>query len=176
MPVDASRISFRPVVHADLPILRGWMEQPHWREWWGEPKDECAMIRDMVERRDTTKPFIFRIDGRDCGYIQVWFVADQMIEPWITKAPWMAALSQGTVGVDLSVGDGEDLSKGYGTAALTAFVAMLRAQGHRTIIIDPDPENARAVACYRKAGFAPIPELEGRTGDVLLMRLEADLR
>ena len=40
-----------------------------------------------------------------------------------------------------------------------------------TIIIDPDPANVRAVRAYEKAGFVPIPELVGRTGDdVLIMQ------
>ena len=146
------------------------MHQPHWREWWGEPKEECAMIRDMIERRDTTRPFIFRVDGRDCGYIQVWIVADQLIEPWLTKAPWMRELPEDAVGVDLSIGDAADLGKGIGSRVLAAFVAKLRDEGHRTIVIDPDPANLRAVRAYEKAGFRVMPELLGRTGDCLLMR------
>jgi RimJ/RimL family protein N-acetyltransferase len=48
---------------------------------------------------------------------------------------------------------------------------MLRELGHQTIVIDPDPANVRAVRAYEKAGFAPIAELEGRTGDdVLIMQ------
>ena len=58
-----------------------------------------------------------------------------------------------TVGVDLSIGDGASLSKGYGSQALRAFVRLLREQGHDTIIIDPDPQNLRAVRAYEKAGF-----------------------
>lgn len=166
-------VTFRPVTLADLTMLRGWMEQAHWREWWGDPKDECAMIRDMIERRDTTRPFIFRIDDRDCGYIQVWIVGDQMFEPWLTQAPWMRDLPDGAVGVDLSVGDASDLGKGIGSVVLRHFVAMLRGQGRTEIFIDPDPANRRAVRAYEKAGFAVWPELAGRTSDVLIMRHES---
>ena len=172
MPAEPA-ISFRPVTLADLPMLRGWMEQAHWREWWGDPDEECGMIRDMVEGRDTTRPFIFRIDERDCGYIQVWIVADQMVEPWLTKAPWMRDLPAGAVGVDLSVGDAADLGKGLGSNVLIAFVDKLRADGRTEIFIDPDPANARAIRAYEKAGFAVWPELAGRTSDVLIMRHES---
>ena len=57
-----------------------------------------------------------------------------------------------------------------GRDALKAFLAMLRGEGYETIIIDPDPENGRAVRAYQKAGFRPIPELEGKTPGVLLMK------
>ena len=163
-------IGFRPVTMADLPMLQGWMEQPHWRQWWGEPKDECAMIRDMIEGRDTTRPFIFTLDGRDAGYIQVWTVADQLFEPWLTDAPWMTSLPDGAVGVDLSVGDAGDLGKGLGSRVLIEFVAMLRAEGKREIFIDPAPDNARAIRAYEKAGFVVWPPLVGQTRDCLIMR------
>ena len=45
-------------------------------------------------------------------------------------------------------------------------------QGHRTIIIDPDPDNRRAVRAYGRAGFRAIPQLLGRTGDTLIMQYE----
>jgi aminoglycoside 6'-N-acetyltransferase len=76
------------------------------------------------------------------------------------------------VGVDLSLGDPAKLSRGIGSAALRAFAERLAAQGYRTIIIDPDPENARAVRAYEKAGFRAIPRLLGRTGDTLIMQYD----
>ncbi len=79
------------------------------------------------------------------------------------------------VGVDLSIADGARLSKGLGSGALRRFARSLRAKGHRTIIIDPDPDNARAVAAYRKAGFQPVPHLEGRTDGVLIMQFQEDI-
>jgi RimJ/RimL family protein N-acetyltransferase len=75
-----------------------------------------------------------------------------------------------SIGVDLSIGRPEKISKGIGSKALAAFVAALREEGHQTIIIDPDPNNARAVRAYEKAGFRSVPHLEGRTGDVLIMQ------
>ena len=166
-------IEFRPLGAADLPLLGVWMAQPHWRDWWGDPAEELAMVRDMVEGRDTTRPFVFHEDGLDLGYIQVWYVADQRVEPWLTQAPWLTELPDDAVGVDLSIADPARLGRGLGTRALVAFVAMLRDAGHQTIVIDPDPANLRAVRAYERAGFRPIPDLLGRTGDSLLMRHEA---
>ena len=42
--------------------------------------------------------------------------------------------------------------------------------GHDTIIIDPDPQNLRAVRAYEKAGFVAVPRLRGRYDDVLIMQ------
>jgi hypothetical protein len=54
-------IRFAPVTAADYPMLRRWLESPHMREWWGEPNRELGYIRDKVEGRDTTRPFIFHV-------------------------------------------------------------------------------------------------------------------
>ncbi|MFC3170043.1 GNAT family N-acetyltransferase [Paracoccus fontiphilus] len=166
-------LSFTPVTAADLPLLAAWMDQPHWRDWWSDDvATELGYIRDIIAGRDSTRAFLFRLDGRPVGYIQVWWIADARVEPWLSDAPWVMDLPDDAVGVDLSIGPPDLLSQGIGSQVLARFVAMLRAEGHRTIVIDPDIANHRAIRAYRKAGFQPIAELAGRTGDVLLMRHE----
>jgi RimJ/RimL family protein N-acetyltransferase len=162
-------ITFRPVVDQDLPLLADWLARPHWREWWGDPETELGYIREMVEGRDTTQPFLFQIDGTDRGYIQVWYIKDQLGTEWVKEYPWLMLLPEDAVGVDLSLANREELSKGIGTEVLQAFVRKLRQDGYDRIIIDPDPANLRAVRAYSKAGFREIVDLLGRTDDSLLM-------
>ena len=140
------------------------------REWWGEPDTELGYIRDMIEGRDTTRPFIFWAGKEPVGYIQYWFIGHHQTADWLPDYPWLAELPSETVGVDLSIGDPERLSQGIGSAVLRAFTERLVEQGHATVIIDPDPANARAVRAYEKAGYRPIPRLLGRTGDTLIMQ------
>jgi aminoglycoside 6'-N-acetyltransferase len=165
MPAD---IAFRPVTAADYPLLLGWLEAPHVRGWWGDPDEELDQIRAMVEGRDTTRPYLIELAGHPVGYVQVWYVDDN--RAFASDYPWIDDLPAGTVGVDLTIGDPALLSRGIGSAALAAFTARLRAEGHETIVIDPDPANLRAVRAYAKAGFRPIPALEGRTGGALIMQ------
>ena len=176
MPNKADRIDFLPVQAEHYPLLEQWLKSPHMREWWGDPDEELGFIRDMVEGRDTTRPFLITVNGTSVGYIQYWFVGDHQNEQWTKDHPWLAELPPETVGVDLSIGDPERLSQGVGSAALTAFVALLRRHGHETIIIDPDPANARAVRAYEKAGFTSVPHLEGRTGDTLIMQFDPKVK
>lgn len=163
-------ITFRRVETGDLPMLRDWMERPHWREWWGDPEEEVGFVRDMVEGRDTTEPYLIVLDGEPAGYIQVWFIGHHQTEEWIADSPWLAELPSDAVGVDLSLADADRLSKGIGTATLTLFIHHLRSRGFETIVIDPDPDNGRAVRAYEKAGFSPVPALIGKTGDSLIMQ------
>jgi len=165
-------ITYRPVEEADLPTLEAWMNAPHWQEWWGIPATELGYIKKMLDGADTTRPYIFRENGIDKGYIQVWQIGDQLTSYWIEKAPWLTMVPQDAVGVDLSIGAAADLGRGLGTAALKGFVSMLLEEGHDIILIDPDLKNFRAVAAYRKAGFLEIPDLLGRTGDSLIMQYD----
>ena len=170
MPPDAGAISFEPVTAKHYGLLREWLNRPHMREWWGEPETELGYIVDMVEGRDTTRPFLIMLGGEPVGYIQYWFIGHHQNEQWLNESPWLEELPKQAIGVDLSIGDAHNLSSGIGSAALQAFVRMLRAEGFDDIIIDPDPDNHRAVRAYEKAGFRPVPQLEGRTEGVLIMR------
>ncbi len=147
------------------------MDGEHWRQWWGEPTQELANVAAMLAGEDTTEPFIFHLAGRPAGYIQVWSIGDHQRPPWIETDPWLMALTPETVGVDIAIGAPDDLGRGIGPAVLSAFVARLRHQGHREIIIDPDPANTRAIRAYRKAGFRPIADLAAHCdGATLIMK------
>jgi RimJ/RimL family protein N-acetyltransferase len=161
---------FHHMTAADLPLMRRWLDMPHVQAWWGEPETELGYIRDMIEGQDTTRPFIFSVDGERVGYIQYWFIGDHQNASWISDYPWLAELPPEAVGVDLTIGDPAKLERGIGSTVLRAFAERLVGEGYRTIIIDPDPENKRAVRAYEKAGFQAIPRLLGRTGDTLIMQ------
>jgi RimJ/RimL family protein N-acetyltransferase len=166
-------INFEPVTEKHYPLLKRWLRAPHIRQWWGDPNTELGYIVDMVEGRDTTRPYIFHVNGEPTGYIQVWRIGPHQTEVWSKDNPWLMELPSHAVGVDLSIGEADKLSNGIGSAVLRRFVDMLKAEGHSAIIIDPDPANNRAVRAYSKAGFKPVPELAGRTKDVLIMQYDS---
>lgn len=171
MPVKAREITFEAVTPEHYPLLDSWLHAPHMREWWGDPEDELDLIREMVEGEDTTQPFLFTLDGIPIGYIQVWFIGPHQNESWLQDHPWLGELPPETVGVDLSIGDPSLLSKGIGSAALSAFTRRLYGAGNHTIIIDPDPANIRAVRAYEKAGYRPL-SLPGCPDDTLIMQYD----
>ncbi|MEM6665694.1 MAG: GNAT family N-acetyltransferase [Pseudomonadota bacterium] len=165
-----SAITFEPVKRDDVALLREWMDLPHWRQWWGDPETEIADVIAMLNGEDCTRPFLFHLDRTPVGYIQVWSIGPHQNDEWFAKAQWLAHLPSHAVGVDLSVGPADHLGQGLGTRALTLFVEKLRAEGHDTIIIDPDPGNGRAVAAYRKAGFVPLALAPDSMPDVIIMQ------
>src|SRR6218665_1947481 len=75
----------------------------------------------------------------------------------------------GTLGVDLSIGPAELLGQGHGSALLAQLGEMLFEEGCPRVIIDPHPDNARAINSYKKAGFKPFDTRTSVYGPALLM-------
>jgi RimJ/RimL family protein N-acetyltransferase len=168
----ASRIGFQAMRAEHLPLFRSWIELPHVREWWGDPAEEAAKVQDMIEGRDSTKPYIVHLDGAPVGYIQVWYPDDWRDAETVAANPWVALLPEGCAGVDICIGDAALIGRGVGSTAVRKFTAGLVAQGLDFLIIDPDPANERAVRAYRKAGYREHPGLVDPTGDVLLLKFD----
>lgn len=167
---DNFQIRFKPMTADDLSLVKKWMEAPHWKEWWGESESELDDMRDMIEGKDTSRPFIFYINEEAAGYIQYWFVGHHQNESWIKGYPWLRELSADMIGIDLSIGDEKKLNKGIGPIVLKTFANRLMDLGYEKIIIDPDKENERAIRAYKKAGFVPMKN--SKADDILLMQYQ----
>jgi aminoglycoside 6'-N-acetyltransferase len=155
-----STITFIPVIERHRGLLASWVEQPHWRDWWGEPEEELRLIYAVEDGEH--QPYLACLDGQPVAYIQAWWPSQH------PDVPWVRDMTMSERGVDISIGDAANLGKGLGTAIVRAFAAKLFKEGATRLVIDPDKKNARAIACYTKAGFTPFAEHEG---DILMEML-----
>lgn len=163
----AGRFSFRPLKTSDLPLLHGWLQRPHWTEWWGEAPTLAEVQAEYgawIADPSQVQPHIALLDGQPLGYIQS-YVAMGSGGGW-----WEAETDPGVRGIDQSIADAAQLGRGLGTAMVKAWVAKLFADPQVTRIqTDPDPRNARAIRCYEKAGFRAVGEVQTPDGTALLM-------
>lgn len=75
------------------------------------------------------------------------------------------------LGADQFIGLPERLGQGLGTRMLRAFLAFLFEDPRVTSVqVDPSPENARAIAAYRKAGFRDQGPVVTPDGPARLLR------
>jgi aminoglycoside 6'-N-acetyltransferase len=155
-------ITFVPVGEEHRALLTGWLAQPHWREWWGEPEEELRLIYAVEDGEHL--PFIACVNDQPIAYIQCWWPAQH------PDVPWVREMIMTERGIDISIGDAANLGKGFGTLIVKHFAAKLFAEGATRLVIDPDKNNGRAIAAYMKAGFTPYAEFEGD----LLMELSPD--
>ncbi|HVG51189.1 MAG TPA: acetyltransferase, partial [Xanthobacteraceae bacterium] len=57
-----SDIHFVPVGEEHLPLLAGWLAEPHVRQWWGDPAIELELIRNGRETGEADGYVAF-VDG-----------------------------------------------------------------------------------------------------------------
>ncbi len=154
--------AFRPVTLDDLPLLNRWLAAEHVRRWWGE--DARFAPEDLDEPR--VAYWIVCHAGRPFGYIQ-----DYRVHGW-EGGHHFDHLPHGARGIDQYIGEAAMLGQGHGTAFIGAHIRRLRDAGAPVIATDPHPDNARAIAVYRKLGFAEDgPPKDTAWGRVLPMVL-----
>ena len=61
------------------------------------------------------------------------------------------------------------LGRGHGSAFIRAFIDRLFARGVPRMVIDPSPDNPRAIRAYEKAGFEKAGMVDTPDGPALLM-------
>jgi aminoglycoside 6'-N-acetyltransferase len=61
------------------------------------------------------------------------------------------------------------IGHGHGSGFIRQFTESLLASGIPRVVTDPDPDNARAVRAYAKAGFQSDRVVDTPDGPALLM-------
>ncbi len=125
-------LSLRPATDADLPRLQEIRAESSVARWWHEEERLWDGEGDL--------PFVIEADGEAAGYLQIWEEND----PEFRHA-----------GIDLFLATAFQ-DRGLGTEAIRAAIAIAVQRGHHRITIDPQADNARAVAAYRKVGFREV--------------------
>ena len=166
MPRDAApRYDFRSVTVDDLPMLARWLAEPHLAEWWGDPGESVAEIREAMDSVET-EPLIVELGGRPIAYIQSY-------DPHLEDGHPYQDQPYGTLGIDVSIGDPALVGVGHGSAIIRQFVDTLFAEGTPRVVIDPDPANIRAIRAYEKAGFRAFDTRTSVYGPALMMARDA---
>lgn len=165
---DDPLYDFRELTEADFPLLAKWLAAPHVAEWWDDGAEaSLAQIREAMESVDT-EPLIVELDGKPIAYLQSY-------DPHLEDGHPYQDQPFGTLGLDISIGPAELLGKGHGSAIIRQFADMLFEEGCPRLVIDPHPDNLRAIRAYEKAGFQAFDK---RTtveyGPALLMALDAE--
>lgn len=153
-------LSFRPLRATDFPLLLTWLSTDHVKQWWNDGDDtlEKVALHYGAEEPDIARFILIESKGRGespLGYFQYYIVSKEII------------------GIDQFIGEADHINQGIGTAAIELFIERIVSR-HRPqqIIIDPHPENKRAIRCYEKVGFVYYAtELKENGESAYMMRL-----
>jgi aminoglycoside 6'-N-acetyltransferase len=155
----ATTYEFRQPAMDDLGLLMEWQARPHVRAWWDS--DERYDEEDLSDPR--VSRWIVSSNGRPFAYMQ-----DYTVHGW--QDHHFYDLPEGSRGIDQYIGDPEMIGIGHGSAFIKMRMQVLFNEGAPVIATDPHPDNQRAIAVYRKLGFAPAgPPQVTRWGLILPM-------
>jgi aminoglycoside 6'-N-acetyltransferase len=155
--VSAYQIGFRPVAEEDLPLVAGWLGQPHVATWWREPSDLAEVRRKYlpcIDGRDPTELFLIEADGTPVGFIQRYLMADN--PEWVRSLRATGAADAGqAAGIDYLIGDATLTGKGIGSAAIREFTALTlrRYPAAASLLVDVSQENAASWRALERAGY-----------------------
>jgi RimJ/RimL family protein N-acetyltransferase len=147
---------FRPLAADDFPLMLRWLTTEHIKKWWNDGDDTLEKVALHYGAKDDTVRFILLAtednNKKPIGYFQYYFEMG------------------GTIGIDQFIGEENYLNRGVGTRAIKVFVGMI-ARRHRPtrIVLDPSPENKRAIRCYEKVGFKHYQTTQNGDGSLAYM-------
>ena len=157
--------AFRDLTEDDLPLIARWLGEPHVAQWWGKPEQGVRKIAEAMADIDT-EPLIVELDGRPIAYLQTY-------DPHLEDDHPYQDQPTGTLGIDIAIGPPEMVGRGHGSGIVSAFVRLLFDEGVPRVIIDPHPDNLRAIAAYEKAGFRRFDTRTTVYGPALMLAIDA---
>ena len=152
-------LKFRSLTSEDFPLLLTWLSKEHVKLWWNDGDDTLEKVAQHYGKEGDVAKFILIEEGnseKPLGYFQYYFVPD------------------GSIGVDQFIGEEACVNRGIGEKAIRMFVQMIIGQ-HKppAIILDPSPDNKRAIRYYEKVGFKHYETKKDTDGNsAYMMRLD----
>jgi aminoglycoside 6'-N-acetyltransferase len=151
---------FRPLSVSDLPMVKRWLVTPEVVRWWGDPREQYALVSGDLDHPDMDQ-FIVSLGEHPFGYIQCY-----ALSTWNQS---FGAQPPKTRGIDQFIGEAEMIGRGHGSGFIRQFVEDMLTSGIPRIVTDPDPDNGRAVRAYARAGFQSGRVVDTPDGPALLM-------
>jgi aminoglycoside 6'-N-acetyltransferase len=152
--------AFRAMTRADLPMVRRWLQTPEVVRWWGNPDEQYELVSGDFDHPDMDQ-FIVTLEERPFAYLQCYRLS--------TWNQGFGDHPRETRGIDQFIGEPELIGCGHGSQFIRQFVDEAFRAGAPLVLTDPDPENARAVRAYEKAGFERVGLVDSPDGESLLM-------
>ncbi|HLH59688.1 MAG TPA: GNAT family N-acetyltransferase, partial [Streptosporangiaceae bacterium] len=146
--MTGSEVAVRRLGRADLPLVCGWLAEPHVARWWQDPSDldsvEASYL-PAIEGRDPTEIFVIEVAGRAAGLIQRYLTADD--PSWERAIAGTGAVGGVTAGIDYLIGEPGLTGRGYGTAAIALFTSMSFQRYPEAQAVVAVPQQANVASC-----------------------------
>jgi len=157
-------MNLRSATSADLDLLRHWDQQPHVIA--SDPNDDWAWEVELERAPDWREQLIAELDGRPIGFVQI-------IDPAREESHYWGDVPSDLRAIDIWIGEGTDLGKGYGTKMMQLALAQCFADPAVTaVLVDPLASNTRAHRFYERLGFQFVEPWRFGDDDCYIYRLD----
>lgn len=167
---ESRKIGFRGLDPADIPLVHRWLHTPHVFRWWYEDAGTFEEVSEQysayIEGREPVEPYLILHENVPIGYVQSYRVSDDEEYERLVGI-------EGSVGLDVFIGEEEFLYRGLGPKILRLFMEreVFPDGSVNACVIDPEPTNEAAIRAYEKAGFRHFKTAETSEGPAYFMKL-----
>lgn len=151
---------FRRLVAGDLEQVGTWLREPGVARWFPDA-DYVEDLEDHLDDPRIVQEIVSR-NGAPFAWLQTYDIHGWEDHP-------LGFLPPGSRGMDTLIGVPEMRGQGHGAGYVRQKVERLFADGVPAVGIDPHPDNAAAIAAYRRAGFVVDGKQDTEWGPVVLM-------
>lgn len=144
-------VGFRPMGRADIPVVMGWLREPHVARWWvvRREDEQRAAYEARIDGRAPTRMRVIEANGRSVGFVQDYRLADHSQSARLTGRPE-------AVGIDYAIGDPAWVGRGVATHALGEYVSRVLPADYPQapeVLAAPDHRNTASLRVLEKLGF-----------------------
>ncbi|MEM7774976.1 MAG: GNAT family N-acetyltransferase [Pseudomonadota bacterium] len=127
------------------PLIDAWLHLPHVSRWWGDPTWRTAQLRKTPARAHA----LITSDDAPIGYVR-W----QAVDRKTLDSVGLTDLPDGSIDIDLFIGDASYLGRGLGVPILDALARHLQQTTNVQVIgLTTSVDNLRALRAFEKAAF-----------------------
>lgn len=159
---------------SDVKLMAYWLSDPRLTEFYGGRNQnyDDAWVKDnyLVDEANYITPCMVEYEGRPLGFMQFYPLERE------ARTEYGYSQSELIFAIDLFIGEPDQWNKGLGSRLVRAMAEYLILHREaKSVVIDPESWNGRAISSYEKAGFVKVKYLprhemhEGELRDAWLM-------
>ena len=150
-------VSFRRAELNDEELISRWFHSPHVSEYWGEASTNIRDFRSTMTGVGVLFHYWIGQDGTIPFCLLI--TTDATRDTPEHLAPFLPETGEAWT-LDVLIGPPEYVGRGIATQMLESFLSHIQYQNRalRTVLIDPEANNSRAIHVYEKAGFQLVSE------------------
>jgi aminoglycoside 6'-N-acetyltransferase len=156
---DDGRLSFRPLVREDFPLLRQWLAEPLVARWWNHEATPEALERDFgpsIDGLDGTRLFVVTLDRSPIGLIQRYRIDSE--PEYRAELDPVCFVPVGALSIDYLIGEPGARHRGIGSRMIAEFVDHVLAEDLDAddVLVPVAEGNVGSWRALENAGFVRV--------------------